>query len=109
MLVAVAARILSLPAVRGSLKRAVARFDVTPPARIEDTSWTRAEAHWPGGSVEERWLQADEGYAMTFRVACEVALRLAIGERRPGTHTPGRLSGPSLAKSIGAHILANGA
>ena len=108
-LLAVAARILSRPAVRESLKRAVARFDVTPPARIGDTSWARAEAHWPGGSVEERWLQTDEGYAMTSRVACEVALRLATGDRRPGAHTPGRLFGPSPAESVGAHILANGA
>ena len=75
-------------------------------------SWRPTEwwgLRWPGGSVEERWLQTDEGYAMTSRVACEVALRLATGDRRPGAHTPGRLFGPSLAESVGAHILANGA
>ena len=62
-----------------------------------------------GGLIEARWLQTDGGYAMTSRVACEVALRLATGDRRPVAHTPGRLFGPSLAESVGAHILANGA
>jgi hypothetical protein len=105
----VAARVLARPAARAALKRTAARLNVTPPARTGDTSWARAEAQWSDGTVEEKWLQTDEGYAMTSRVACEVALRLAAGERKPGAHTPGGLFGPSLAESVGARILENGA
>jgi short subunit dehydrogenase-like uncharacterized protein len=105
----VAARVLGRPGVRDAVKRAAARFSFTPPARIGDVSWARAEARWPDGTVEERWLRTDEGYAMTSRVACDVALRLAAGDRRPGAHTPGALFGASLAESVGARILVNGA
>lgn len=108
-LLPVAARVLARPRLRESVKRTAARFNFTPPARGGGTSWARAEAKWSDGSLEERWLQTDDGYAMTFRVACEVALRLASGDRKPGAHTPGRLFGLSLADSVGAHVLSNGA
>lgn len=104
-----AARVFARPKVSNSVKRMAARFKITPPARIGEVSWARVEARWADGTVAERWLETGEGYAMTSRVACEVALRLASGDRRPGAHTPGALFGPALAASVGARIFENGA
>jgi short subunit dehydrogenase-like uncharacterized protein len=54
------------------------------------------------------WLETGEGYAMTSRVAGEMALRLANGEGKAGAHTPGALFGPALVESVDARLLGSG-
>jgi hypothetical protein len=41
---------------------------------------------------------------LTVAVLAEVAVRLAGGDARPGTYTPGELFGPELAEAAGAEI-----
>lgn len=103
-----AARLLARRRNADAVKKAAARFKIVPPARSGDTSWARAWGSWTDGTVDERWLKTDDGYAMTSRVAAEVALRLVAGGGQPGAHTPGALFGTSLADAVGARILEEG-
>jgi short subunit dehydrogenase-like uncharacterized protein len=68
-------------------------------------SWARAKVQWHDGTKREGWLRAGDSTTFTTNVMTEVATRLARGEGRPGSWTPGVLFGPELAEVAGATFL----
>lgn len=104
-LLPVAARLLSRPALADAAVRRLARIRVPQPGQRREFSWARARLEYPDGTVREGWLRTGEAMEFTAEVAAEAAARLAHGEARPGTWTPGALFGPDLAVTAGAQFV----
>ena len=107
--VAVAGAILSIDVLLQAAKRRLAKVEMKPgkaPARKH--SFTHARVEWSDGTVREGWLKTGDGSSFTNRVMAEVAARLARGEGKPGTFTPGVLFGAELAELCGAEITTGG-
>jgi short subunit dehydrogenase-like uncharacterized protein len=92
-------------AIRGFMKRRLAKLEPAPPKQTRQSSFAHARVEWADGTVREGWLRAPEGMTFTTRVASEVAARLAAGTGRPGAFTPGALFGPELALAAGGEFL----
>ncbi|MEU6096712.1 hypothetical protein [Streptomyces sp. NPDC047079] len=99
----VAALLLSRPVLRRTAERRLAR--VPSRGRGGEFSWARARMWWADGRTREGWLRTGAAMEFTAAVGAEVASRLARGEGRPGTHTPGSLFGPELAVKAGGTFL----
>jgi short subunit dehydrogenase-like uncharacterized protein len=101
----VAARALSVPALRRLAIRGLGRVTVGARPRPRQHSWGHAVVEWPDGTRREGWLRAADGMGFTVDAATEVAVRLAAGGGRPGAATPAVTFGPEVAVAAGAHLL----
>jgi short subunit dehydrogenase-like uncharacterized protein len=94
--------LLSVPALRRLIVGRLGRMTFKAAPRPREHTWGHAVVTWPDGTEREGWLRAGEAMDFTAAVAAGVAARLARGEGKPGTYTPGVAFGPDLAVEAGA-------
>lgn len=101
--------LLKIKALRNLIKRRVAAIELKPKApgavKARESSWGHARVQWASGESREGWLRTGDAMVFTTKVVAEVSLRLAGGEGRPGSYTPGALFGPDLAVDAGGQFL----
>jgi len=97
--------LLRLPPIRRLATGRLARVPVRAQERPREFSWAHARVEWATGATRDGWLRTGDGMDFTAAAAANVAGRLARGEGRSGTYTPGALFGPSLATDAGGQFI----
>lgn len=102
------AKLLSLlvrnATLAGAIGRMLSRMKTSNKPAPRAHSWVRAEITWPGGRVEQAWLQTGDAMVFTASVMATVAERLSKARFAPGAHTPAALLGADVALLSGATI-----
>jgi short subunit dehydrogenase-like uncharacterized protein len=98
--------VMKIGPVRRFVARRIAAIEVKPSAKPSpQVSWSYARVEWSSGSVRQGWMRTGDAMVFTAEVLAQVVTRLAKGECKPGSYTPGALFGPKLAVACGGEVM----